>query len=81
MIKKWRSDKSIPLVQVVQSFEIFSSETGGHTGYTMRPSKQQLVNYFDTDDVHTILPIILEKGTITGFSGQVRHNDTISVMK
>jgi ribosome maturation protein Sdo1 len=81
MVKQWRTDKSTPLVQVVQSFEIFCSESGGHTGYSMRPSKQQLVNYFGTDDVHVIIPTILEKGSVSSFSGHIRHNDSISTKR
>lgn len=43
----------------------------------MRPSKQQLINYFESDDANHIIPIILEKGQVVAFSGHIRHSDPI----
>ncbi|ORX52435.1 hypothetical protein DM01DRAFT_1408306 [Hesseltinella vesiculosa] len=60
MVPKWRKDRSIPLVEVVQSFDIFS-------GPADRPSKGQLESTFNTANPDDIVPIILEKGTQKNF--------------
>jgi len=60
--KKWKEgDTSIPLAEVLDSFEIFLS-TQGSQGILGRPSKQQLDNYFGTSDDIKIITTILQKG-------------------
>ncbi|CAG8490729.1 6208_t:CDS:2 [Paraglomus brasilianum] len=63
-VKKWRKDKSIPLTDVVQSFDIFEIFGGGNDGIAGRPSKQRLENTFGTSKNMDVLEIILEDGMI-----------------
>lgn len=42
MVEKWKKDKSIPIVDVVQSFDVFTSPAGGNVFPADRPSKGQL---------------------------------------
>ncbi|KIL70279.1 hypothetical protein M378DRAFT_156375 [Amanita muscaria Koide BX008] len=60
--KKWKEgDKSIPLAEVLDSFEIFHSNQGSQ-GILGRPSKQQLDTYFGTNDDTKVITTILQKG-------------------
>ncbi|KAI8347368.1 hypothetical protein B0O80DRAFT_502702 [Mortierella sp. GBAus27b] len=65
--KKDESLSSIPLVDVVQSFDIFQSETGkGFEGKAVRPSKTDLYSLFDTEDNNAIVERIILEGEIQG---------------
>lgn len=37
--EKWRKDKTIPLIEVVQSFDVLTTVNKGNTGEAIRPSK------------------------------------------
>ncbi|KAG0168569.1 hypothetical protein DFQ28_002536 [Apophysomyces sp. BC1034] len=62
MVSKWREDKTIPLIDVVQSFDILTTTTGSNTGQTVRPSKGALESTFDTSNPDIIVRKIVEKG-------------------
>jgi ribosome maturation protein Sdo1 len=68
---KWRKDKSIPLVDVVQSFNIYESEVGGNTGIAMTPSKQTLETIFGTSNEDAIIEKILDTGDRKGSSHSI----------
>ncbi|RKO90976.1 hypothetical protein BDK51DRAFT_34568 [Blyttiomyces helicus] len=57
-------DKTIPLIEVVQAFEVFEGESGGHTGTLDRPSKQQLSTAFNTDSLDAVVAKIVTEGRI-----------------
>jgi len=60
--KKWKSgERSIPLAEVVESFEIFHSSSQSSEGY-LRPSKQQLENTFGTSKDIDVVQKLLERG-------------------
>ncbi|KAI0053777.1 FYSH domain-containing protein [Auriscalpium vulgare] len=60
--KKWKEGGyTIPLVSVLDSFEIFSSNQGSQ-GLLGRPSKQELDNVFGTHTDTDVVLQILEKG-------------------
>ncbi|KAH9061003.1 DUF1960-domain-containing protein [Lactarius vividus] len=62
--KKWKGgDRTIPLVEVVDSFEIFSSNQGPQ-GILCRPSKQQLDTVFGTHIDVDVIQQILDKGKV-----------------
>ncbi|KAH9049609.1 ribosome maturation protein [Lactarius hengduanensis] len=62
--KKWKGgDRTIPLVEVVDSFEIFSSNQGPQ-GLLCRPSKQQLDTVFNTHADDDVIQQILDKGKV-----------------
>lgn len=75
--KKWKAgDTSIPLAEVVDSFEIFCS-TQGSQGYLGRPSKQQLENLFGTSKDVEVVKALLEKGK--EHSGEAIHSRAFSI--
>ncbi|GAA6058024.1 hypothetical protein JCM3770_003977 [Rhodotorula araucariae] len=62
--EKWRGgDRTVPLVDIVDSFEIFHTGQGSQ-GLLRRPSKQELETVFETTNEDAIVEIILSKGTI-----------------
>jgi len=68
MTEKWRKNSSIPLLDVVQGYDIFA----GSTGKSYRPTKNELGSVFDTEDNEEAIKKILQEGKIVhtpGFSG------------
>ncbi|KAL0091210.1 ribosome maturation protein [Phycomyces blakesleeanus] len=63
MAAKWRNDKTIPLIDVVQNFDVFTTPSGSITGEFIRPSKGTLESAFGTDSVDTIVKKIVSEGT------------------
>ncbi|KAF9361604.1 hypothetical protein BGX26_001104 [Mortierella sp. AD094] len=66
MAAKYRSCKeSIPLVDVVQSFDVFQSVTGrGFEGDPVRPAKADLDAIFNTENSQEIVEHIVLQGEI-----------------
>jgi len=62
MVEKWKKDKSVPMVDVVESFDVFEIPQGGNTGHVDRPSRQELHSVFGTSDEHEIIAKILNEG-------------------
>jgi Shwachman-Bodian-Diamond syndrome (SBDS) protein len=63
-------DKTLPLVDVVQGYDIFLGDTGGHTGQLLRASQQSLENAFGKGIKEIdILQKILQDGLIEQFHG------------
>ncbi|KAG2226594.1 hypothetical protein INT45_005080, partial [Circinella minor] len=70
MSSRWRKDKTIPLVDVVQSFDVMTTSTGSETGEYIRPSKGALqyvfffnfLSAFHTNDVDKVVEQIVENG-------------------
>ncbi|KAF9238763.1 DUF1960-domain-containing protein [Melanogaster broomeanus] len=87
--RKWKNGgercqfltESVPLAEVVDSFEVFHSGQGAQ-GLLGRPSKQQLDNTFGTSKDVEVISIVLEKGkeqpgeSFTGTSGTYTLNVT-----
>jgi len=64
--KKWKDgDTSIPLAEVLDSFEIFHSGQGNQ-GKLGRASKQTLDTIFGTTKEDEAALIVLQKGTLHG---------------
>ncbi|KAJ3741574.1 DUF1960-domain-containing protein [Lentinula detonsa] len=60
--KKWiQGDTSIPLSEVVDSFQVFYS-TSGNQGLLGQASNQQLENHFGTSKDTDVVEIILKRG-------------------
>lgn len=66
MVAKYRADKTIPLIDVVQSFDILTTSTGGNTGEAIRPAKGLLESNFNTSNQDEIVKTIIEKGEEKG---------------
>ncbi|CAO3583007.1 unnamed protein product [Absidia cylindrospora] len=67
MLKLWKTNKTIPLVEVVQSFDIFTSPAGGNVFPADHPSKGQLENTFKTSNTDEVVRFIVENGTSKNF--------------
>ncbi|KAF2668520.1 DUF1960-domain-containing protein [Microthyrium microscopicum] len=63
-VKKWTEDKTIPLVDVVSSFDVFVTDKHGVQGQLNRASKSQLENEFGTSKEDDVVKLILEKGEV-----------------
>ena len=55
--------RTIPLVDIVDSFDIFHTGQGSQ-GLLERPSKQELDTVFGSSNHNDIVPLMLEKGRI-----------------
>jgi ribosome maturation protein Sdo1 len=59
LVLKWRKDSTIPLVDVVESFKIFTVDNRSSQGIAMTPSMGQLEDAFgpisETEMIKTIL--------------------------
>ncbi|KXN72289.1 hypothetical protein CONCODRAFT_69162 [Conidiobolus coronatus NRRL 28638] len=64
LLNKWKSDSTIPLAQVVQSFDIFDTDTGSHTGKASKASRQTISNILDTNDLDRAIKKILVEGEL-----------------
>lgn len=62
--KDWKTDKSIPLAQVVSAFKIFVTHKHGTQGQMDTASKATLENEFGTHNDEEVIKLILEKGTL-----------------
>jgi ribosome maturation protein Sdo1 len=63
-VHKWRKDKSIPLVEVLSSFDVFVTHKHGTQGPLDRASKSALENEFGTAKDDEAMQQILEKGEV-----------------
>ncbi|ORY93457.1 ribosome maturation protein [Syncephalastrum racemosum] len=60
---KWKKDKSIPLIDVVQAFNVYTNEGArGNQGALIQPPKGILQSEFGTDDGDAIVRKIVEEG-------------------
>jgi ribosome maturation protein Sdo1 len=59
----WKADHSkVPLVEVVDSMEVFIAEHRAHTGKLQHPSNAQLDDAFGTHKFEEIFAIMAEQG-------------------
>ncbi|KIV97048.1 hypothetical protein, variant [Exophiala mesophila] len=63
-LEAWKSDKSIPLVQVVDSFKVLVSHKHGAQGELDTASKATLENEFGTSNEDEVVKKILEEGQV-----------------
>lgn len=63
---KYKKDHSIPLAEVVDSFDVFKYENPGTAGLLNKPSYQELTDVFGTTDEYKIVEYMLENGTLSG---------------
>ncbi|RVX68228.1 hypothetical protein B0A52_08737 [Exophiala mesophila] len=63
-LEAWKSDKSIPLVQVVDSFKVLVSHKHGAQGELDTASKATLENEFGTSNEDEVVKKILEEGQL-----------------
>ncbi|KAI9728308.1 MAG: hypothetical protein M1834_007712 [Cirrosporium novae-zelandiae] len=63
-LKKWKSDKSIPLAQVMSGFKIFVTHKQGSQGVLDGASNAILDNEFGTHNEDEVITKILEGGLV-----------------
>jgi ribosome maturation protein Sdo1 len=63
--RKYQQDKTIPLAQVVDSFEVYQFEEG-KSGRMGKPSQQELQATFGTTNEDDIVQFMCEHGTLHG---------------
>ncbi|KAK5115680.1 hypothetical protein LTR62_000769 [Meristemomyces frigidus] len=63
-VKQWREDKTKPLTDVVESFDVFVTHKHGNQGQMDRASKGQLEAEFGTSKDVDVVSKILEAGNI-----------------
>ncbi|KAI9136558.1 hypothetical protein BKA69DRAFT_1042493 [Paraphysoderma sedebokerense] len=66
-VKRWREDKTIPLVNVVQSFDIYQVH-GGQAGVA---SKQLLRDVFGTSNETEAIEWLLQNGNIQALTDKI----------
>lgn len=66
MLPKYKKDPSIPLADVVDSFEILKYDNAGKSGTKGKPSKQELEDVFGTTRDDDIVKFMLEHGKLHG---------------
>jgi len=75
-VKKWREDKSVPLVDVVNAFDVFTTGKQGVQGVLNRASKADLENEFGSSKEDDVVKKILEKGEVQEVKAPGRQGDT-----
>lgn len=63
-LAKWKKDRSIPLAQVVDAFQIMVTHKHGAQGQFDVASKASLENEFGTSNEDEIIKKILEEGQV-----------------
>ncbi|ORX97036.1 FYSH domain-containing protein [Basidiobolus meristosporus CBS 931.73] len=70
---EWKDDKSVPVNDVIQAYNIYSNRTGGSTGVVIAPSKGELEKVFGTSQDSQVVEYILNHGAVKGFSHPQRE--------
>ncbi|KAJ9059103.1 hypothetical protein DSO57_1005903 [Entomophthora muscae] len=67
LYKKWKAgDHTIPLVNFVDSFQIFDTSTRSHTGVANTSSRATISNILNTENVDDAIKRILQEGELIG---------------
>lgn len=66
MLGRYQRDKSIPLANVVDSFEVLKYAQGSRSGMLGKPSKRELEETFGTTRDDEIVEFMLQHGEIHG---------------
>ncbi|KAF2758620.1 shwachman-Bodian-diamond syndrome protein [Pseudovirgaria hyperparasitica] len=63
-VEDWKTDKTIPLAQVVSGWKVFVTHKHGNQGILDTASNSALDNEFGTHKDDEVVKLILEKGTV-----------------
>nr|OQO25853.1 hypothetical protein B0A51_07939 [Rachicladosporium sp. CCFEE 5018] len=74
-VKKWKTDKTIPMAQVVSGFKVFVTHKHGTQGVHDAASKGTMETEFGTSKDDDVIAAILEKGDIVETESQARNGD------
>ncbi|KAA8649715.1 hypothetical protein EYZ11_003353 [Aspergillus tanneri] len=75
-LEKWRTDRSIPLSDVLNGWKIFVTHRHGSQGVLDGASKGTLQNEFGTSNEDQCIIKILEKGDYQTYSQKPHQGDT-----
>ncbi|GAM87377.1 hypothetical protein ANO11243_054010 [Dothideomycetidae sp. 11243] len=75
-VSDWKSDRSIPLAQVVNGWKIFVSHGHGNQGVLDTASKSTMENEFGSHNEDEVIKAILEKGNIVESQSAARQGET-----
>jgi ribosome maturation protein Sdo1 len=73
---KWKSDSSIPLIDVVNGFNIFTTHGHGAQGVLDTASKATLDSAFGTSNVDDVIKTILQDGQLQNTTASARESST-----
>jgi ribosome maturation protein Sdo1 len=62
MYERQKTDKSIPLAQIVDNFRVFMYEKPGHSGKMVEPSQAELEAAFGTTNMDVLCQFMLING-------------------
>ena len=65
-LKKYKQDPSVPLAEVVNSFEVLKYDNAGKSGTMSKPSKQEIEDVFGTSRDDEVVKFMLEHGQLHG---------------
>jgi len=74
-VRKWRDDKTTPLVDVVNAFDVFCTHKHGAQGQLDRASKALLENEFGSSKDDDVVQKILEKGDLQETRAHAKQAD------
>jgi len=75
-LSRWKKDKSVPLTQVVDSFQVFTTHKHGAQGVLDKASKAVLDAAFGTSNEDDIIKIILQDGQVQATSARANESST-----
>jgi len=75
-VKKWKSDKTVPLAQVVSGWKVFVTHKHGTQGILDTASHSALENEFGTHNDEDVVKQIIEKGDVQESEAHERQGDT-----
>ncbi|EAW06959.1 SBDS family protein [Aspergillus clavatus NRRL 1] len=76
ILKKWKTDRSISLTDVVNGYKIFVTHKHGSQGVLDGASNASLDNEFGTHNVDDCIVKILEKGEYQTYAQNEHQGDT-----
>jgi ribosome maturation protein Sdo1 len=65
-LKKYKQDPSVPLAEVVDSFQLLKYDNAGRSGTKSKPSKQEIQDVFGTSRDDDVVKFMLEHGQLHG---------------
>ncbi|CAB76055.1 SDO1-like protein C21C3.19 [Schizosaccharomyces pombe] len=75
-VMRWRKDKTVPLTEIVDSFQVFTtSNNKGNEGQLITASKQELENTFGTSKDVDVVTKILTDGKIIPHREHGKHKE------
>jgi len=75
-VEKWRKDSSTPLVDVVDSYDIFVTHKHGAQGVLDRASHSQIENEFGSTKAEDAIEKILREGQVQQTKGPEKFGST-----